>query len=78
MAFAPVYSWTSDDLTWFGWTFDPFWWSFLLVPVGIVGVFVSLQVMNALATVCATWTRWSIGGHQPAELPAPTLDRLAA
>ena len=78
MTFAPVYMWTSDDLTWGSWAFDPFWWSFLLVPVGIVMVFVSLHVMNALATACAKWTRWSIGGHQSTEQPVPSIPQLAA
>lgn len=78
MAFAPAYMWTSDDLTWGSWTFDPFWWSFLLIPVGLVLIFVSLHVMNALAVVCARWTRWSVGGHRAAELPAPTIHRHAA
>jgi hypothetical protein len=78
MTFAPVYTWTSDDVTWGSWTFDPFWWSFLLIPVGIVLVFVSLHVMNALATACAWWTRWSIGGHQPTEPAAPTIHQHAA
>ena len=78
MTFAPVYMWTSDDLTWGSWTFDPFWWSFALVPVGFVLTFVSLHAMNALATVCAMWTRWSVGGHPSTDLPAPTVDQLAA
>ena len=78
MLFAPVYMWTSDDVTWASTTFDPFWWSFLLVPIGAVLVFVSLQIMNALATVCAQWAGWSIGGHVLDELPAPTIDREAA
>ncbi len=78
MAFAPAYTWTSDDQTWWWWTFDPFWWSFLLIPIGIVLCFVSLHLMNALATVCAKWARWSIGGHRPTGLPAPTIDQLAA
>jgi len=78
MTFAPVYMWTSDDLTWGSWSFDPFWWSFLLVPVGIVLVFVSLHVMNALATVSARWTRRSIGGHESSEQPAPTIHQLAS
>ena len=33
---------------------------------------------NALATVCAKWTRWSIGGHESTEPLAPTLHQLAA
>jgi hypothetical protein len=75
MTFGPIYMWTSDDVTWGSQTFDPFWWSFLLVPVGIVLVFVSLHVMNALATVCARWTSWSIGGHQPTQRSAPTISQ---
>jgi hypothetical protein len=78
MAFAPAYWWVSDDLTWGSWTFDPFWWSFLLVPVGFVLTFASLHLTNALATACAWWTRWSIGGRRPTELPAPTVEQLAA
>jgi hypothetical protein len=78
MTFAPVYTWTSDDVTWGSWTFDPFWWSFLLIPVGIILVFASLHVMNALATLCARWTSWSIGGHETGDLPAPNVHRFAA
>jgi hypothetical protein len=78
MAFAPVYMWVSDDVVWGGWSFDPFWWSFLLVPVGVVLTFVSLHVMNALAAACGAWTRWSIGGEELTELPAPVSDQLAA
>lgn len=78
MTFAPTYTWASDDVTWGSWTFDAFWWSFLLVPVGIVLVFVSLHVMNALATACARWTRWSIGRPQPTEPAAPSIHRYAA
>jgi len=78
MTFAPTYAWTSDDVTWGSWTFDAFWWSFLLVPVGIALVFVSLHLMNALATACAKWTRWSIGRPQPTEPAAPTIHRYAA
>lgn len=78
MTFAPVYMWTSDDLTWFGWSFDPFWWSFLLIPAGIVLSFVSLHLMNAIATACAKWARWSIAGHEPTEMPAPVIHQRAA
>jgi hypothetical protein len=78
MAFAPVYMWVSDDVVWGGWSFDPFWWSFLLVPVGVVLTFVSLHVMNALAAACGRWARWSISGRGPTELPAPTRVQLAA
>jgi hypothetical protein len=78
MTFAPTYMWTSDDVTWGSRTFDPFWWSFLLVPIGIVLTFVSLHVMNALATICARWTHWSIGGHQSTEQPVTTIEQRAA
>jgi hypothetical protein len=78
MTFAPVYMWTSDNVTWGSTTFDPFWWSFLLVPIGAVLVFVSLHIMNAVATVCAQWTGWSVGGHELAEAPAPTIHHQAA
>jgi hypothetical protein len=78
LAFAPVYMWVSDDLTWGSWTFDPFWWSFLLVPLGIVMVVVSLHLLSALATASALWARWSVGGHHPTGLPAPTIEQRAA
>jgi len=65
MAFAPTYMWTSDDLTWADRTFDPFPWSFALVPVGIVFFFVSLHVMNALAAVSGRWARYSLGDTFP-------------
>jgi hypothetical protein len=76
MTFAPVYMWTSDDVTWGSRTFDPFWWSFLLVPVGIVLVFASLHAMNALANACARWTSWSIG-HRQTERSAPAMHHYA-
>lgn len=78
MTFAPVYMWAGDDVTWGSWTFDPFWWSFLLVPVGIVLGFASLHVMNALATMCAKWTSWSIGSHEPTERPTPLTHQYAS
>jgi hypothetical protein len=78
MTFAPVYMWTSDDVTWGSTTFDPFWWSFLLVPIGAMSVFVSLHLMNAIATVCAQWTGCSVGGHELDEAPAPTIHNQAA
>ena len=66
LAFGPTFSWASDDLDWFGWTIDPFPWSFAAVPVGIVLVFVSFHVMNAVADLCGRWARASLGGK-----PAP-------
>ena len=62
LAFAPVYMWSSDDVTWGSRTFDPFPWSFALVPIGILLVFVSLHAMNALAAACGRWAKWSLGG----------------
>lgn len=64
MTFAPTWMWTSDELTWAGRTFDPFPWSFALVPVGIVLVFSSLHTMNWLARACGRWARSSLGGHE--------------
>ncbi len=65
MAFAPVYMWTSDDVTWGSRTFDPFPWSFALVPLGILSVFVALHLMNYLAVACGRWARWSLGKVEP-------------
>ena len=73
MAFGPTYLWASDPVTWGSVTFDPFPWSFLLVPVGVVSVFVSLHVINAIARACGRWARWSLG-RPVEELPAPSLD----
>ncbi|HSF86968.1 MAG TPA: sensor domain-containing protein [Acidimicrobiia bacterium] len=77
MTFGPTFMWTSDDLTWGSWTFDPFWWSFLLIPFGIVLAFVSLHLINALATACARWARWSVGGDEVTSQPAPTIGEPA-
>jgi DNA-binding transcriptional LysR family regulator len=66
LTFAPTWMWTSDDLTWGGTTFDPFPWSFALVPFGIVLTFVSLHLMNALARACGRWTRWTLDGADAA------------
>ena len=66
LAFAPTYAWVEDEQTWGSWTFDPFPWSFAVVPVGIVLVFVSFHVMNAVADLCGRWARASLGGK-----PAP-------
>lgn len=60
LTFAPTWMWASDDLTWGGTTFDPFPWSFALVPIGFVLMFVSLHLMNALARACGRWTRWTL------------------
>jgi hypothetical protein len=76
MAFAPTYVWTSDDLTWADRTFDPFPWSFALVPVGIVFFFVSLHVMNALAFVCGRWARGSLGDTAPPASKDEDLERI--
>lgn len=61
LTFGPTFMWISDDLTWGSWTFDPYPWSFALVPLGILLVFVSLHVMNALGAACGQWARWSLG-----------------
>ena len=42
-------------------TVDPYPWSFVLVPIGIIMTFVSLHLMNALATLCGRWTRSALG-----------------
>jgi hypothetical protein len=76
MAFAPTYMWTSDDLTWADRTFDPFPWSFALVPVGIVFFFVSLHVMNTLAVVCGRWARSSLGDTSSLASKDEDLERI--
>jgi hypothetical protein len=60
LTFAPTWMWTSDNIEMFGTDVDPFPWSFLCVPIGIVLTFVSLHLMNALARACGRWTKWTI------------------
>ena len=76
LAFAPTYMWTSDDLTWAGRTFDPFPWSFALVPIGIAMTFVSLHLMNALASACGRWSRSALGGTPPTASERRDVDRI--
>jgi hypothetical protein len=77
MAFAPVYMWASDSVTWGDRTIDPFWPSFALVPIGVILVPVSLHVMNALAKGCARWSAWSVG-RSPTNVSVSTVERPAA
>ena len=60
LTFAPTWMWTSDDISMFGMDVDPFPWSFLCVPIGIVLTFASLHLMNALARACGRWTKWTL------------------
>lgn len=65
LAAAPAYMWTSGELNWGDWTFDPFLWSWILVPIGIVLAFVSLHLMNAMADAFGRWTRRWLSGSEP-------------
>lgn len=78
MVFAPAYMWSSDDLTWASRTFDPFPWSFALVPIGILLVFVSLHLMNAIAYACGRWARGSLGSTPPLVSEREELDLTTA
>lgn len=62
LAFSPTWAWASSELEWGSWTFDPFPWSFLGVPIGVIGFIVSLHALNALARLCGRWARASLGG----------------
>ena len=64
LTFGPTFIWTSDDLTWGTWIFDPWPLSFALVPIGILLGFVSLHAMNALGAACGRWARWALGDPQ--------------
>lgn len=76
LAFGPTYAWASDNVTWGSVTFDPFPWSFLLVPVGFFLIFVSLHVMNAIAKASGRWARWALG--RPVEdLPSPSINVMS-
>ena len=64
MAFAPAYMWASDDLTVGDWNFEPYPWSFVLVPIGFILFFVSLHLMNWMAAASGFWCRTWLSGHQ--------------
>jgi hypothetical protein len=61
LAFSPAWMWTSNDLEWGSWTFDPLPWSFLAAPIGFLLIFVSLHIINALARACGRWAQSSLG-----------------
>lgn len=60
LTFAPAYMWAGDPDNWMGGWFDPYPWSFVLVPVGILLTLLSLHSMNALARACGRWADWSL------------------
>jgi len=57
LVFAPAYMWTSNDLTWGDWEFDPFTWSWILTLIGIPMIFISLHMINGLAKLSGKMTR---------------------
>lgn len=61
LTFAPAYMWAGEQDNWMGGWFDPYPWSFALVPLGIILTFVSLHLMNALAKLCGRWAAWALG-----------------
>ncbi len=61
---APTYMWTSDPIVWGSWSFDPFPWSWILTIIGIPMVFISLHLMNAIASVFGQMTRVMLGKLQ--------------
>ena len=58
---APAWMWTSDDLTWGSWRFDPYPWSWILPFIGIPALFVSFHLMNATALVSGKLARVMLG-----------------
>ena len=61
LLFAPIWAWTSDPLTWGGWTFDPFPWSWILTLIGIPMLFISLHLMNGAAFMSGRLARVMLG-----------------
>ncbi len=58
---APAYMWTSDSLIWGSHEFDPFPWSWILTLIGIPMIFISLHVMNGIASVEGKLARVMLG-----------------
>jgi len=54
---APAWMWTSNPVTWNGWSFDPFPWSWICTLVGIPMVFISLHLMNGVAVASGRLAR---------------------
>jgi len=61
---APAYRWASDPLTWGGWTFDPFPWSWIGTIIGIPMIFISLHLMNGVALLSGQIARVMLGKRQ--------------
>ena len=61
LLFAPAYMWTSDPLTWGGWVFDPFPWSWIATLLGIPMIFISLHLMNGMALLSGRMARAMLG-----------------
>ncbi len=55
--FAPAYMWTSDPLVWGGRVFSPYPYSWILTAIGVPLVFVSLSVLNGMASGLRGMTR---------------------
>lgn len=61
LLFVPAWSWTSDPLTWGRWTFDPFPWSWIGTLIGIPMIFISLHLMNGVASLSGRMARAMLG-----------------
>lgn len=61
---APAYMWLSDPLTVGGWEFDPFPWSWILTLIGIPMVFITVQLINGMASVSGQFARAMLGKPQ--------------
>ena len=59
--FAPAYMWASEPLVWGGLVLSPYPWAWALTAIGIPLVFVSLRVLNAMATGLGDMTRAMLG-----------------
>ncbi|MFC2027833.1 MAG: sensor domain-containing protein [Chloroflexi bacterium] len=58
---APAYTWASDSVTWGDWEFDPFTWSWIPTLIGIPMIFISLHMINGVASLSGKMTRVMLG-----------------
>ena len=72
LVLAPAYMWTSDEVDWGFWTFDPYPAAWFLPIVGIPALIVSMHLMNAMAIGSDWFARVMLGrlGDPAAEVDA--------
>ena len=61
LIFALAYIWTSDEIQWGFWTFDPYPAAWYLPLIGVPALLISLHVMNAVAFLSGRLVRVMLG-----------------